>query len=220
MGSNPDPTPLPFWQVNVAPQHREAACPQYLQNLSAKDIAIIGTLDADYREQTWAEVAAIVRAGRLQDFGRRPSDLRRYREFVWRLQRECGSVMAYMLRERLRWGGEGEEQQQPLGSGPFECEADFRVLFNDWPYGLDPRIVHLVVWTKFELADDGETEAVVEGFVERTFLTGGITRDKVSDGSAGRKLSMYMGTDVITSSSAGSRTRPRSNLFMRSSTST
>lgn len=181
MGSNPNPTPLPFWQVNVDPQHREDACPEYLQNLSAKDIAIIGTHDSDYREQTWAEVVAIVRSGRLQDFCRWPSDLRRYREFVWRLRREWGSVMAYMLRERLHWGG----KEQPIvvlpsGSKPFECEEDYRILLNDWPYGVDARIVHLVVWTKFELPDDAETEAAVEGFMERTFATG-VARGKVSD---------------------------------------
>ena len=29
---------------------------------------------------------------------------------------------------------------------------DIRILYNDWPYGVDTRIVHLVIWTKFELA--------------------------------------------------------------------
>lgn len=222
MGSNPDSTPLPFWQVNIEPQHREDACPEYLQNLSEKDVAIIGTRDDDYHEQTWAEVTAIVGAGQLQDFRRRPSDLRRYREFVWRLQREWGSVMAYMLRERLHWGGSenGEQPIVPRGSRPFECEEDFRILFNDWPYGIDRRIVHLVVWTKFELPEDAETRAAVEGFVERTFLTG-IARDKVSDNSAKRRiLAEHKGTYMITLSFAGSRTHPRSSLFTRSSTST
>ena len=29
-----------------------------------------------------------------------------------------------------------------------------RILYNDWPYGLVDGIVHLVVWTKFDLEDD------------------------------------------------------------------
>lgn len=179
MGSNPDPAPLPFWHVNIPPQDREPACPAYLHNLSAKDVAIIGTPDAAYTPQAWADVVALVRANRLHALRRRPSDLRRYREFVWRLARDWGSVMAYMLRARLRW----DEPVVPSGRALFEDAGDFRVLVNDWPYGVDARIVHLVVWTKFELPDDAETEGAIEGFVERVFLTG-VAKDKVSDGSA------------------------------------
>lgn len=36
-----------------------------------------------------------------------------------------------------------------------------------------------MVWTKFELADDGETDRVIKGFIERFFLTS-VARDKVS----------------------------------------
>lgn len=55
---------------------------------------------------------------------------------------------------------------------------DIRILYNDWPYGIDTDIIHLVVWTKFELADDpatGEltTEArdSIEAYVQRTFCS-------------------------------------------------
>ncbi len=34
---------------------------------------------------------------------------------------------------------------------------DIRILSNDWPYGIDPNIVHLVVWVKFELEEDPDT---------------------------------------------------------------
>lgn len=53
---------------------------------------------------------------------------------------------------------------------------DITVLYNDWPYGLDPKIVHLVVWTKFELDDDPDTGEVItamrgliEKYVDETF---------------------------------------------------
>jgi hypothetical protein len=49
-------------------------------------------------------------------------------------------------------------------------------LYNDWPYGIDPDIVHLVVWTKFELEDDVETglstaesHQQIDDYVQRTF---------------------------------------------------
>ena len=58
------------------------------------------------------------------------------------------------------------------------CEerGDVKILWNDWPYGIDKRIVHLVVWTKFELEDDpatgdltDEARAEIDEYVKRTF---------------------------------------------------
>lgn len=55
---------------------------------------------------------------------------------------------------------------------------DMRILYNDWPYGLDPKIVHLVVWTKFVLEDDKDTgeltkemRAQIDEYVDKTFKT-------------------------------------------------
>jgi hypothetical protein len=53
---------------------------------------------------------------------------------------------------------------------------DVKILYNDWPYGIDAKIVHLVVWTKFELDEDAatglstpESHAQIGAFVEATF---------------------------------------------------
>lgn len=179
MDSDPGHVPLPYWQVNIAPENRQDDCPVALQNLSDKDIGIIGTRDEDYHVQTWDEVVDIVRTNRLQDFRRWPSELRRYREFIWQLKQEWGSVMEYMLSERLHW----KVPITPRSSRPFECEEDFQILFNDWPYGIDERTVHLVVWTKFELRNDAETVAEIERFIERAFAPE-VAKDKVSDVSS------------------------------------
>ncbi|KUI65963.1 N-acetylglucosamine-induced protein 1 [Cytospora mali] len=173
MGSNQDPSPLPFWQVNIPPEERVDVCPEFLQNSSAKDMAIMATRDEDYHVQTWDEAIDIVRTNRLGDFHRRPSELHRYRQYIWNLKREHGSVMDFMLKERLHWA----EPVVPRGRKPFQCGDDVAILMNDWPYGIDPRIVHLVVWTKFDLPDDPETEAEIERFVERTFSPG-VSMDK------------------------------------------
>jgi hypothetical protein len=76
------------------------------------------------------------------------------------------------LNERLEW----KEPVIAKGKGPFEEEEDVKVLYNDWPYGIDERIVHLVVWTKFELVDDPETGDLtvearreVDSWVDETF---------------------------------------------------
>ncbi len=97
-------------------------------------------------------------------------------------------MMEFILSERLGWCKEdlsisskgeefgGREEGERKGKGMFDKEGDVKILWNDWPYGLDERIVHLVVWTKFELEEDVRTgdlrESVrgeIEGFVERVF---------------------------------------------------
>lgn len=65
--------------------------------------------------------------------------------------------MQFVLSQRLGWtlpiAAEGK---------PFEKESDVKILWNDWPYGIDEKIVHLVVWTKFELEDDPATDDLTE----------------------------------------------------------
>lgn len=162
---------ISFWHVNVPPALRTTACPDFLLGLSDKDRTIIGTPDALYHPQTWEEVVSLVHANRLELFRRRPSDLRRYREFVHQVANQYGSVERFLLDTRLHWAAPLE----PVGPA-FESPEDIKLLRNDWPYGLDPKIVHLVVWTKFHLQEDPATEDLtnqarqqIEDFVERTF---------------------------------------------------
>jgi hypothetical protein len=168
MGST---TPLPYWQINVPQSQREAACPPFLVNLKAKDLAIISTSDALYRTLTWPEVRKIIAENRIDSFQRVPSDLRRYVAYNWKLKKEYGSVMEFVLSKRLGW----KEPIQAQGK-PFELASDIKILYNDWPYGIDKRIVHLVIWTKFELEDDLSTDDLTEkarkeidDFVDETF---------------------------------------------------
>lgn len=56
--------------------------------------------------------------------------------------------------------------------------ADMKCLSNDWPYGLSTGIVHLIVWTKFELTSDPETDNLtpemrkqIDGYVTKTFAS-------------------------------------------------
>lgn len=111
-----------------------------------------------------------VGADRVDKFHRKPSELRRYRQFTHHLIKEYGSIMTFMLSERLKW-----DSINPTG-GPFQHDSDIKILFNDWPYGIDPDIVHLVVWTKFELEDDPETglstpesRGQIAEYVQKTF---------------------------------------------------
>ncbi|KAL8686692.1 MAG: hypothetical protein Q9218_006931 [Villophora microphyllina] len=109
----------------------------------------------------------------LDRFVRVPSDHRRYLEYNAQLKKDHGSVMDYVVKERLRW-----TDLKPKDAAPFTDPntTDIKILYNDWPYGIDKRIVHLVVWTKFDLPDDPNTKelaldmrAKIDDYVDRTF---------------------------------------------------
>lgn len=173
---------LPYWHVNVPENERTEECPEFLSTLNAKDRGHIGTPDSQYRVSTWPEVQNIVAENRLEDFRRVPSELRRYLEYNWGLKRDYGSVMNFVLSQRLHW----EMPMKPRGKS-FEFDDDVKILWNDWPYGIDEKIVHLVVWTKFELDEDpvtgdltDEARAAIAEYVRKTFGSR-IPNDRVSE---------------------------------------
>ncbi|KAF2875914.1 hypothetical protein BDV95DRAFT_562966 [Massariosphaeria phaeospora] len=166
----PHQEPLPFWLVNVPHDQWPAECPAFLKECGEKDKKIIGTPDAEHRNLPWDEVRELVRNDRVDLFHRKPSDLRRYRQYTHRLVKECGSIMNFIVNERLQW-----KTMVPRGK-PFEFDEDIKILCNDWPYGIDASIVHLVVWTKFELDDDpvtglstAESQQEIEAYMKRKF---------------------------------------------------
>ncbi|KAK3940087.1 hypothetical protein QBC46DRAFT_459253 [Diplogelasinospora grovesii] len=171
-------TDIPYWHVNVPLSQRTAECPDFLLNLSEKDLNIIRTPDSAYHFDTWDDVCAKVAENTLELFQRKPSDLRRYLAWSADIGKEYGSMMNFILTTRLaQWEWtENDGIIRPKGR-PFECEDDdIKILQNDWPYGIDERIVHLVVWTKFELADDPATgdltdqaRAEIDAYVQRKF---------------------------------------------------
>ncbi|KAB2570917.1 N-acetylglucosamine-induced protein 1 [Lasiodiplodia theobromae] len=163
---------LPWWQVNVPDDLRTDECPDFLQECGEKDRRIIGTPDSQYRPYSWEEVKDIIKTNRIDKFVRKPSELRRYRHYTWELVRNYGSIMDFVLKERLQW-----TDLTPRGH-PFTNSDDIKILHNDWPYGVDERIVHLVVWTKFELEDDPATDdltpearQMIDDYVGKTFCT-------------------------------------------------
>ena len=51
-------------------------------------------------------------------------------------------------------------------------------MLNDWPYGVEKGIVHIVVWTKFTLAEDPATGDLtdaarkdIDDYVQKKFCT-------------------------------------------------
>lgn len=118
---------------------------------------------------SWEELGGIIARNQLGELNRRPLDLFYYKKCAWEIGKRWGGVAEYVLRGKLGWvgGSEGGEKEQ-VGN-PFEREEDVRILRNDFPYALDRKIVHLVVWTKFIFEEDketGELTAEMRGLIE------------------------------------------------------
>jgi len=109
---------------------------------------------------------------------------------------QYGSVQNYIMEERLKW--------KPISISPktgpvFECRSsvpfgnpdDFKILPNDWPYGLAPGITHIIVWSKNRLESEPSrgdmtptSRLQVEKFVCQTF----VARTKDLPGGAKEKV--------------------------------
>lgn len=87
------------------------------------------------------------------------------------------------MEERLRW--------QPLPSStpesgpkfsirdpvPFANSDDFKIMPNDWPYGMAPGIKHLIVWLKTRLESEPtrgdmtpKSRQQIQDFIQKTFI--------------------------------------------------
>lgn len=125
---------------------------------------------------------------------------------MFELKKKYGSVMDFVRDERLKWTDLEPKDSPFKDSGRHHGihtmssnqltfgEGDLKILCNDWPYGLDPNIVHLVVWTKFVLEDDKDTgeltkemRAQIDAYVDKTFKprvpSKDVSTSRVSDDS-------------------------------------
>lgn len=107
---------------------------------------------------------------------RKPSDLRRYMKWTAETKTQYGSMTNYLLAHRLpkAWG---EPPFTPASTTPFKDPSDYCVLVNDWPYGLDPEITHIVVWLRTAIPTEPDTgdmtpesRALVQEFVKSYFV--------------------------------------------------
>jgi len=87
------------------------------------------------------------------------------------------------MTERLKWtplpsstseSGPKFSTQSPV---PFANDADYKILVNDWPYGLAPGIRHIIVWLKTRLESDSTRGDItprarqqVEDFIQAKFV--------------------------------------------------
>ncbi|KAJ5991517.1 hypothetical protein N7499_003934 [Penicillium canescens] len=155
-------------------------------NLTDLDHQLLAMTDEEFVYHDWEDLKDIIARNDLGAFRRKPSDLRRYLAWSADTKAQYGSIMNYICQRRLQW-------QMPLDSAgsaaiqrpvaafknprPFADPEDYKILRNDWPYGLTPGISHLVVWLRTPIAvksEEGhltdESRLLIDTFVQQTFV--------------------------------------------------
>ncbi|KAK8184842.1 uncharacterized protein BKA78DRAFT_256934, partial [Phyllosticta capitalensis] len=134
--------------------------------------------DDDYSPHTWTDLQSLVGANSLDLLTRYPSQLRAYLVWTHRIRNEHGSLTNYILAQRLHWTPlpGSPPRFATKNNTPFADRADYAILQNDWPYGMEKGIAHFCVWLKTPLAikpEDGDltddARRTVEDFVTREF---------------------------------------------------
>ncbi|CAN6646925.1 hypothetical protein TRVA0_022S00606 [Trichomonascus vanleenenianus] len=153
-----------------------------------RDRRIIELGDGNFVPFTWADLQQIISSMDLAKLSRRPSDLKYYLECKHRYRLEYGGVLPYIVLEKLRWASSSTEIDtiMPANEECLEEESDVKILFNDFPYGVEPHIKHMVVWSKSPIPADEEGKLTPEAFdkidsyVKRTFIDNlGMKREDV-----------------------------------------
>ena len=150
----------------------------------------------------------------LGTLDRFPSDLFRYISWTEKIKAEYGSIINFVCKERLRWEPLPSSSAEtglifPIrDSTPFANAEDYKILRNDWPYGVSPNISHLVVWLKTRIPvqdTDGdltpESRQMIEDFVRKTFeerlAKAGTSKDRVLWFKNWRQLQSVRGLEHI-----------------------
>ncbi|KAK5170592.1 uncharacterized protein LTR77_005181 [Saxophila tyrrhenica] len=148
--------------------------------LTSIDRGLLAMRDEDFHRITWGDLKHIIANNQLEELKRLPSDLRRYLAWSHRIKQQYGGITNFVIQERLQWkpiSEEGTPLFEHHSDIPFADPRDYAVLVNDWPYGFEEGIIHLLVWTKTRIAVDDvrgdvtpESRELIVKFVERFFV--------------------------------------------------
>ncbi|KEF56098.1 uncharacterized protein A1O9_07679 [Exophiala aquamarina CBS 119918] len=153
-----------YWNVNQPKDQWTEHCPEFLLGQSQQSIKILSTKNQDFKRLSWPQVQDLVKVCRTPTWIPRihiPIE-----EDAW-----LGIIL-------LATGPTQWDDTTPSGDKAFSNPADFKILYNDWPYFIDENVAHLVVWTKFFIDEDeknGEVteaaKATIEALITRTFCS-------------------------------------------------
>jgi hypothetical protein len=189
--ANPDPLALPFPRDN----------PPFA--LTAIDWHQLSLPDVDFTPHSWSNLHHLISIDQLDELKRWPSSLKAYLAWTAHVKMKYGSVMAYLLQRRQFWDpimdDTGALKFDVRSATPFENEEDYKILRNDWPYGFEPGIHHIVVWLKHRLPVDAEGalneegKSLVQKFVKSEF------RQKANEQEEGQKIIWFKNTTNLQS---------------------
>ncbi|KIH91838.1 hypothetical protein SPBR_01998 [Sporothrix brasiliensis 5110] len=163
--------------------------------LTDTDRYVLSLTDEQYVKHDWEDLKNVIETNNLSVLKRKPSDLRRYMKWTSETKAEYGSITRYLIVHRLpkAWGD--SPPYVPVSKTPFADPSDYRVLVNDWPYGLTSDITHIVVWTRTLIPTDpttgdmtDESRADVAAFVKRYFADSLTEEDGASGNGEERVL--------------------------------
>ena len=99
------------------------------------------------------------------------------------MKAQYGSITNYLCQRRLKWTplpsstAETGPKFEYKNATPFVEEDDYKILPNDWPYGIEAGITHIVVWLKNKIPTEPtmgdmtpEGRALVQQFIQRKFI--------------------------------------------------
>ncbi|KAL5333252.1 hypothetical protein BJX70DRAFT_73598 [Aspergillus crustosus] len=150
-------------------------------NLTDVDRQVLAQTDEEFIYHDWKDLQDIIARGDLGILKRKPSDLIRYLQWTKETKARYGTITNYICLRRLGWQLPSEiaSDGPPAFTNPipFADPADYKILRNDWPYGLAKGVSHLVVWSRTPIPvkdADGviteESHALIERFVQKTFV--------------------------------------------------
>ncbi|KAL9120418.1 MAG: hypothetical protein Q9187_003028 [Circinaria calcarea] len=161
--------------------HDTAGQPPF--DLTVTDRKVLALSDEEFQAHTWMELRQIIQDNNLSVLKRRPSDLRRYMRWTNEIKTAYGSITNFICQERLHWHplSVSTESMGPTfrcaSTAPLSNPDDYKILRNDWPYGLATDITHLVVWLKHRLPTNGPEGDLAENarqriqeFVQKEFV--------------------------------------------------
>jgi len=188
---NPDPAALPFPREN----------PPFA--LTSIDWHQLTLTDAEFTPHSWANLHHLISTNQLDELKRWPSFLKAYLAWTAHVKKQYGSVMAYLLAQRLFWEPLEDEtgalRFDVRSSTPFADPEDYKILRNDWSYAFESGIRHIVVWLKQRLPVDAEGALNDEGrrlvreFVQKEF------RQKAGELEEGSKIIWFKNTTNLQS---------------------
>ncbi|PRT53269.1 N-acetylglucosamine-induced protein 1 [Wickerhamiella sorbophila] len=133
-----------------------------------------------YEPLSWEQCREIVQKDDMTLFTRSPQQLREYlaakEDF-----KKYGGTAEYIVKYKLKWA----DKLQSSGKGFLEDKSDIMILQNDFPYGLEPGIRHIIVWSKVPCATDDNqrptaaTKHQIEQFIQKNIELLGVTRTNI-----------------------------------------